>query len=123
MNTSSIEPRVYHFSFPALDTLLQVEETGGEVTIRASRNSFSEARKTRFIRELAEEGFIPDRFRWLCSSAASAATGVYWLVDRSCFRPDATQTGCTRRFMLRLLGAVACFWLVLMGLLFLRGAR
>jgi hypothetical protein len=123
MNPPSLEPHIYHFCFPALDTLLQVEETGGEVTVRASRNSFSEVRKTHFIHELAAEGFIPEQFQWLYPTAASAVGGVRWLVDHSCFRPDGAQTVRTRRVMVRLLGAAGCFWLVLMGILLLRGGR
>ena len=123
MNTSPAETHHYYFAFPTLDTVLQVDENDGNVTVRASRDTFSEGRKLRFIRELAAEGFIPDRFRWPGATSTRAADGVFWEVDGSCFRPDATHTAQTRRFMVRLLGATALFWLALMGLLLLHGAR
>ena len=122
MNTPSIETHIYHFSFPALDTLLQVEEAGGEVTIRASRDTFSARRREHFIRELAAEGFIPDEHQWLNSGAPAGTGAVRWLVDHSCFQPDQAHTARTGRLMWRLLGSAALFWLMLMGLLLAKGA-
>ena len=121
MNAPSLKPHVYHFCFPALDTQVEVEEAAGEVTIRASRNSFSEARKSRFIHELAAEGFIPDENLWF-NSAASGGTGrVRWVIERTCFMPDQKQTARTRRIMVRILGSAVVFWFLLMGLILARG--
>ena len=63
----------YEFSFPDLDTLVQVEERAGAVLVRATRDTFSSARKEYFIRELAAEGFIPDEFQWFHLTAISPA--------------------------------------------------
>jgi hypothetical protein len=91
------------------------------VVIRATRNTFSDERKACFIRELAAEGFIPEEFHWLPPAAGERSRSVRWLVDRSYFMPGPAFTAQTRRFMIRLLGAAALFWMLLMALLFWRG--
>jgi hypothetical protein len=123
MNPHALEPRSFEFYFSGLDTLVQVEDLAGKIVIRASRNTFSEERKARFIRELAAEGFIPDHYQWLAPAGREPAQGVRWLVDVSCFRPDKTLAAGTRRFMVRLLSSAALLWLLMMCLLFLRHAR
>ena len=115
MNTPLCGSHIYDFSFPALDTLIQVEETGDAVVIRASRDTFPESRRQRFVRELAAEGFIPDRYQWPGSTAPGADGGVRWLIDISCFKPDQTFVARTRRFMIRLLASSALLWLATMG--------
>ena len=123
MNTPLCESHIYDFSFPALDTLIQVEETGDAVVIRASRDTFSESRRQRFVRELAAEGFIPDRYQWLNSSAPGTDGSVRWLVDASCFQPGQAPTAHTRRVMLRLLSSATLLWLLMMGFLFVHSFR
>jgi hypothetical protein len=123
MSTHALEPRSFEFYFPSLDTLVQVENLAGEIIIRASRNTFSEERKTCFLRELAVEGFIPDHYQWLAPAGREPAQGVRWLVDISCFRPDKALTAGTRRFMVRLLSSAALLWLMMMCFLFLHHAR
>jgi hypothetical protein len=102
--------------------LIQVEEAAGAVVIRASRDTFSETRRQGFVRELAAEGFIPDRYQWLSPAAPGTAGGVRRFVDHSCFKPDQTHTAHTRRFMLRLLACAALLWLLMIGSLLLRHA-
>ncbi|HUJ43719.1 MAG TPA: hypothetical protein VLW52_08945 [Opitutaceae bacterium] len=120
MNTSTTNPQIFDFCFPELDTLVQVEAADGAVVIRASRDTFSEIRRQRFIRELAAEGFIPDQYQWLGSAAPGIAGGVRWLVDASCFQPGPTRIAETRRFMFRLLGAGGLLWLLLISMLVAR---
>lgn len=118
MNGSAVEPSVYEFAFPALDTFVRVEAAGEAVVICASRDTFSEDRRQRFIRELAAEGFIPDHYRWLGSPAPGSAGRVVWLVDTSGFMPGPARIAHTRRLMLGLFGGSLLLWLLLMGALF-----
>jgi len=53
MSPPAPHPRVHDVSFPRVDTLLRVEEEGGRVVIRATRDTVSGERKARFIRGLA----------------------------------------------------------------------
>jgi hypothetical protein len=66
----------FEFSFPRLDTDLQVEVRDGDVTILATRDTFTDERKAAFVHELAAEGFIPDAFMWY---------------SPLCYRPDGQQ--------------------------------
>lgn len=100
-----------------------VEDLAGEIVIHASRNTFSDERKARFIRELAAEGFIPDDYRWLPRAGMESSPGIRWLIDTSCFKPDETFAAGTRRFMVRLLSSAALLWLMTMGFLLLHQAR
>lgn len=122
MNTPTTSSRIYDFSFPELDTLVRVEEADGAVVIRTTRDTFSEERKARFVHELAAEGFIPDEISWLPSAAPGTSGGVCWLVDHTCFMPGPEFAARTRRFMVRLLGASALLWLLVVGLAFLSHA-
>jgi hypothetical protein len=123
MKTHACEPRSFEFCFPDLDTLVLVEDLTGEIVIHASRNTFSEERKARFIRELAAEGFIPDHYQWLAPIGPETSYGVRWLVDISCFKPDKALAAGTRRFMVRLLSSAALLWLLMIGFLILCQAR
>jgi len=120
--TTTVRARCFEFCFPEFDTLVQVEETDGEVVIRATRNTFSARRQECFIHELAAEGFIDDGYRWFSSADANPSHRIRWLVDHSWLEISPELTASTRRFMLRLLGATALLWLVLMTTLFVRAA-
>ena len=76
MNTSVTKARVYEFDFPTLGTLLRVEESDGAVVVRATRDTFTDERKSRFIRELVAEGFgiVTSTF----SAIFIAAQVFYW---------------------------------------------
>ena len=110
----------FEFSFPQLDTLVQVEESEGEIVIRATRDTFTEARRASFIRELATEGFIPDQYRWAQLTDYRGASGVRWLIDHSWLKPNEAMVARTRRFMVRLLLGAGVLWLLLMTWLLLK---
>ena len=110
-------PHGFEFYFPDRDTLLLVEETGDTVVIRATRNTFSEQRKRRFIHELAAEGFIPDSYQWFQLAEPGSYAGVRWLIDRSWLEISEAMRAPARRFMRRLLAAAVLFWLGLMAAL------
>ena len=62
MNSTLTRPERYEFCFPEKDTLVLVEVVGNGVTVRATRDTFTEQRKASFVRELAAEGFISDSY-------------------------------------------------------------
>jgi len=101
----------FEFYFPHSDTLVQVETSEDDVTIRATRETFSESRKEYFIHELASEGFIPDQYRWY----SNGARGVRWILDRSWVKIDPALTAQTQRWMVTLLLSSCGFWLLLMA--------
>jgi hypothetical protein len=106
MKSLEEEPRCFEFAFPRMDTLLRVEESDGNVIIRASRDSFSTRRKISFIRELVAEGFIPDDYKWhLLADPDSPSRGVQWRVDHSWLRLDEAAMARTRRSMMKLLAS------------------
>ena len=119
MRTLTNSSRQHEFYFPGLDNLILVENRTDGVVIRATRNNFSEARKSFFIRELAAEGFIPDSYGWFSSSAADTFLGVRWIIDRSWVGLHPKMARRTNRYMRYLLLGVGLFWLGLMSLLFL----
>lgn len=110
----------FEFSFPQLDTLVQVEESEGKVVIRATRDTFTEGRRASFIRELAAEGFIPDQYRWTLLASYRGESGIRWLIDHSWLKLNEAMVARTRRFMVRLLLGAGALWLLMMTWLFLQ---
>ncbi len=119
MRTLTNSTRRHEFYFPGFDNLVLVENRPDGVVIRATRDNFSEARKSFFIRELAAEGFIPDACGWFSSSAPGDFFGVRWVIDRSWVGLHPRVTRRTNRLMRWLLLGVSLFWVGLMSLLFL----
>jgi hypothetical protein len=119
MNTHAKEPQRFEFYYPRLDTAVEVENAPGGVIIRASRDTFTEARKECPIRELAAEGFIPDDCRWSGLARPGGTGGVRWVVDASWLMPGPEAQARCRRFILRLMAASTFLWLALMGILIL----
>jgi len=117
MKAPTVAPRVSDFCFPALDTLIEVEAVDGAVVIRASRDTFSDARRKCFLRDLAAEGFISDEYHWRNSTRPGTDGRVQWRVAASCFQTGQEQAARTRRFMLRLLSAAVLVWLLMMAFL------
>jgi len=107
--------RRFEFSFPTLDTEVQVQACDDGVVVRATRDSFSEDRKASFIHELASEGFIPDEFLWY--SAHGTGPLVSWTVDP--FWKGATPGIAHRRLVyVQALSYTALVAALFMGLLF-----
>lgn len=110
--------RRYDFSFPTLNTFIRLETRGQRAVIRASRDTFSEARKRSFIRELAAEGFIDDCCRRL-SGARNSSMGIRWMIDDSWLFPGKAPKQETNAFMRRILIGAGLLWVALLGMLFL----
>jgi hypothetical protein len=65
----------FDFYFGPLDALVRVEAVDDQVVNRATRDTFSAQRKASIVRELAAEGFIPDRYRRITAGAADGSLG------------------------------------------------
>ena len=95
---------------------LLVENTENGVVIHATRNNFSPRRKQVFIRELAAEGFIPDRLQWLSSTEAQHMPGVTWIIDDSWVPHGAAARSMSKKVIMRLFLSATAVWLALMAL-------
>ena len=113
MRAQKARPNEFEFYFQDLDNSVLVETSEDGVTIRAARDNFSDRRKRMFIRHLAAEGFIPDRYRWFCDS--EGCSSVKWVRDYSWLKIDSRMTFRGTRFMQRLLLCGTLLWLILMS--------
>jgi hypothetical protein len=109
----------YEFYFANLDTLVLVESSPDDVTIRATRNTFNEQRKRAFVHELVAEGFIPESFAWISAGDSGFSPEVCWLVDRSWLKSRLPDPSASRRFMRRLVGGAILLWICLMSAMLL----
>src|SRR5882724_3862914 len=100
-------PKSFEFYFADQDNLILVENQTEGLLIRATRDNFSESRKTFFIRELAAEGFISETYQRFSGFGEWSSLPVRWLVDYSWLKLDRNLCARTNRFMLRLIaGAI-----------------
>jgi hypothetical protein len=99
--------------------LIVVEQDGESVLIRAAQDNFSERRKAFLIRQLAAEGYIPERYQEFTEYAPVA--GLEWVTDRSLMTMGPEATGRTRRFMQRLIAGACLLWLMEVVLVIFRG--
>jgi hypothetical protein len=106
--------RSFEFCFPELRVEALVEQSRDGVTLRLTRDIFSEKRKISFIRELAAEGFIPDTYQGFTGADLSPRLKVRWLVDGSWPIRRRKRLQNPDRFMIRLLISAAILWLILM---------
>ena len=115
MRAQKVVPRKFEFYLAELDNLILVEnlEDGG-VVVRATRDNVSDQRKMFFIRELANEGFIPDLFQWWNGDAC----GLTWRVDRSWLSIPSLWRRRARKFMVKLLVLGGVLWLAAMRLVY-----
>jgi hypothetical protein len=98
---------------------VRVEVDGDKVTVRASRNGFSEQRKSAFIRELASEGFIPDVHRWYFAlDGEGFGRSVRWIIDNSWMGSDAENLAWGKRVVVSLFSGTLLGTTLLMTLLF-----
>ena len=112
MRAQKVLARNFQFYFPDLDNIILVECLEDEtVTIRVTKDNVSERRKIFFVRKLAAEGFIPDRYEWYCGSTDDGSNGVTWIKDLSWLEIPKVITRRSTAFVCRLLIA-AC---VLLG--------
>ena len=76
-------PKNCRLYIPDLDTHVLIENSADAVVITATRDNLSDRRKSFFIRHLAAEGFIPDRYEWFSEAAQDGFSGVKWIAPAS----------------------------------------
>jgi hypothetical protein len=79
MRTQIAVPERFELYLPDLDNHLLIENSEGGVVISATRDNVSDKRKTFFIRYLAAEGYIPDRYEWFPEPSEDGFFGVKWI--------------------------------------------
>lgn len=82
MHTRIAIPEKVELYLPDLDNYLLIENQADGVVIRATRNNVSDRRKELLIRNLAAEGYIPDRYEWFSETTESGFIGVTWIAER-----------------------------------------
>ena len=103
-------PARYELSTYNPNNLVIVETQKENVLIRAAQNNFSGRRKAFLIRQLAAEGYIPDRFELYTED--EPMVGLKWVIDRSLMIIGPAAIGRTHKFMQRLIVG-SCLALVL----------
>ncbi len=113
MKTAYTSPK-YEFCNNEPYNLILVEQKEDGVVIRAAWDNFSDRRKAFFIKEIAAEGFIPDRYQWFSNFDENSYTGIRWVIDRSwvTVHPEAVRKA--RKFMFWMLLLTGFLWLLLM---------
>jgi hypothetical protein len=118
MRKQKVLPREFDFYFADLDNMVLVQsKEDGSVTIRTTRDNFSDERKVFFLRQLAAEGFIPDHYQWL-SDSTKGSFEIKWVKDRSWVKVHATVTRRTNRIMRALLVGSCILWVAIMRVIF-----
>jgi hypothetical protein len=112
--TQVICPDRMEFYFPDLDNHVLVENCEGTTTIRATRDNFSEKRKVFFVRRLALEGQIPDRYQWFPEPNSGDFLRVSWVIDRSWVGIDPDVRRRAARNVLRLVLFSVLIWALLL---------
>jgi hypothetical protein len=111
------KPQWFDFCFINLNyTLVRVQTVEGDLTIRATADTFSPRRKQYFIRELAAEGFIPDDPSFLRSDSEPNLNGVRWLIDESWVKFDYANIARNHRLIKRFILPLTLSWLTLVYL-------
>ena len=116
MKTALKHPK-YEFYHDQPYNLLLVEQNDDGVVIRAAWDNFSERRKTFFIKQIAAEGFIPDRYQWFSNFDDHGYTGIRWLIDRTWLKVHALPVEKAKKFMVRMLVGASCLWLIIMAMM------
>jgi hypothetical protein len=102
-------------SFARLENQFVIENQTDGVHIRAARDNLSPREKLFFMRYLAAEGYIPERYLWFADTNAEWYSGLRWTVDAD----NHGRQGQSLRQLLRVLACATLVWVALMGLAFL----
>jgi len=97
-----------------------IQNISGNVIIRAARDNFSSCRKVSFIRYLAAEGYIPDRFESLRSIRSEAGDALRWIIAPQLLEPAISPEKQTNAFMWRLIAEAILLWVGLLVFAFIR---
>jgi hypothetical protein len=113
MPTEIAIPERFTVYIPDLDNCVLIENNPDGVVIRATRDNFSDTRKTFFIRHLATEGYIPDQYQWFSEPSEDGAGGLRWIASVSREEDDGVYSLrklCARRNAIY--GCALIIWLL-----------
>lgn len=104
---------IYEFTTRRPDNFVEVEVSAeGDVAIRLARDNFTGPRKAAFVRHLASEGFIPDRFLFLSDNEL---LGVAWEIDPDRLAPEEQRERDSERRARIILTACLLAWGVVLA--------
>jgi hypothetical protein len=107
----------YHFEYSISNkrncVLVENQEAG--VVIRAARDDISSREKVFLVRHLADEGFIPKRYRWFAGSESELSSGLKWIVDSSWLKEKAAPNKNALSRILKLTYCAFLAWLAMMA--------
>jgi hypothetical protein len=118
MRVQVLFPRQAEFRTSRPKNVIVVENCADLVFIRAARDNFSERRKRIFIRHLAAEGFIPDRYERLSQHWVNGRAGLEWIIEPPREPVNAGSRTALRRILLTLFFSIL-IWVSLMAFAFL----
>jgi hypothetical protein len=114
MHTETVVPTRSELYVPDLDNDVVIENSVAGVVIRTTHDNFSERRKRAFIRHLAAEGYISDRYEWFSEPSEEGFFGVKW-VACGCTSSRGRISRFLRRHCTRrnaFYGSLFVFWLL-----------
>lgn len=110
----------WEFYLPDLDNHLLVEVSDNDVLIRSSRDNVSNGRRSAFIRHLAVEGCIPDRYQQVSESGSDRLHGLRWVRDQSIVTLDPNHLRRATGLVIRLIFYASLLLLVMMAIVVLK---
>jgi hypothetical protein len=120
MRFEVIVPRQVELTLSKPGNHLRIENHPDGVWICAARDNLSAAQKLFYVRYLAAEGYIPERYQWFSDSQSGAYSGLEWSVDNSWLaHADGAQQRALRQIV-RVLWCATLLWLALMSFAFVR---
>jgi|SRR6516165_10449651 hypothetical protein len=120
MRAEATFPKRVELSFSRPENQFLIENHADGVRIQAARDNLSAQQKLFFVRYLAAEGYIPERYQWFADPQSGAYSGLEWNVDNSWLaRTDEAQRRALRQIV-RVLWCATLLWLALMSFAFVR---
>jgi len=123
MHTGAKASRPTELCIANPENRLRIETQGGGIVIHSARDDFSPREKSLFIRYLAAEGFIPERYEWLADPETAQLCGLTWLVDSSLITQKSERHLKALRQIVRVILCALLFWLALMTFALLQAPR
>ena len=121
LQSTAAASKCFEFVHRAPYNILKVEQSGSGVRIHADHDNFSERDKEFFVRHLADEGFIPDRYRWTPCGLVGGPSDIEWETEITAYTGSETAGKPTRAataFVIRLLAGALFLWLIELTSLF-----
>ena len=116
-------PHRFEYSISNKRDCVLVENHKASVVIRAARNDISSREKLFLVRHLADEGFIPDRYRRFAGFESEFSPGLDWVVDSSWLKEKDAPNKNALSQILKVTGCAFVAWLLMMAFAFLQAPR